>query len=87
MGHSQDPPTSTPPLPDLVKRDIQSNDTRDPEKVEQTVQLRLEGHENPLNWKNGRKCNVPPVQTMEVIAEADTGYDELQGFSLLLSHR
>lgn len=80
VGHSQD---STPPPPDLVKRDIQLNDTRDPENVEQIEQLRLEGHENPLNWKNSRKCNVPPVQIMEIIAEADG----LKGFSLSSSHR
>lgn len=63
MGHSQEfySPASVLPPADLVKREIQSNDSRDPEKVEQVEKLRLEDHENPLNWKNGRKCNIPSL--------------------------
>lgn len=64
MSHSQDSkssPTSTSTPAEFVERDIQSNDTRDldPERVEQKSEpLRLEDHENPLNWNNGRKCTV-----------------------------
>lgn len=62
MSNSQDSessPASISPPGELVKQDIQSSDIQDPEKVEYvSEQLRLEDHENPLNWKNGRKCTV-----------------------------